>query len=227
MPKAILGKKVGMTRLFTDDGKSVPVTVVQAGPCFVSQVKTVDTDGYEAIQIAFDDLKARSSTIPVIGHDAKAGLSPKRVHREVRLEEGASSEYELGQEVSVETLEDVLFVDVVGSSKGKGHQGPMKRYGFAGLEASHGVERKHRCQGSIAGMSSNRGTGKNKKGIKMPGRMGGERVTVRNVKVYGIDKEKGLLLLQGAVPGAKNGLLTISESKRLWRRKAAMVAAAK
>lgn len=220
MASAILGTKVGMTRLFDDEGKNIPVTVIQAGPCFVSQLKTSETDGYEAIQIAFGDIKGRNSTFPLIGHDAKAGLSPKRTHREVRLAEGEAAEYELGQEINVEAFESVKFVDVIGTSKGKGFQGPMKRHGFAGQEASHGVERKHRSPGSIGGRSSNLGTGKPKKGIRMGGRMGGERVTVRSVQVVGIDKEKGLLLVKGPVPGANSGLLVVREAVRLYKDKA-------
>ncbi|MEM1353662.1 MAG: 50S ribosomal protein L3 [Planctomycetota bacterium] len=225
MSKAILGTKVGMTRLFDEEGRNIPVTVIQAGPCFVSQVKTVDSDGYEAIQIAFGDVKGRNSTFPLIGHDAKAGLSPKRVHREVRLGEGESAEYELGQEIKVESFEDVVFVDVIGTSKGKGTQGAMKRHGFAGQEASHGVERKHRSPGSIGGRSSNLGTGSLKKGIRMAGRMGNERVTVRSIRVVGVDSEKGLLLVKGPVPGANKGLLMIREATRLYKTKAKLAKA--
>lgn len=220
MASAILGTKVGMTRLFDAEGQNIPVTVIQAGPCFVSQVKTVESDGYEAVQIAFGDVKGRKSTFPLIGHDAKAGLSPKRVHREFRLAEGQSAEYAPGQQISVEAFENVKFVDVIGTSKGKGFQGAMKRHGFAGQEASHGVERKHRSPGSICGRASNRGTGKPKKGIRMAGHMGDERVTVRSVQVVGIDKERGLLLVKGPVPGANKGLLLVREATRLYKTKA-------
>lgn len=220
MASAILGRKVGMTRLYDDEGKNIPVTVIQAGPCFVSQVKTADTDGYEAIQVAFEDIKGRSSTFPLIAHDAKAGLSPKRFHREVRLNEGEAGEYELGQEIKVDVFADIKFVDIIGTSKGKGTQGPMKRHGFKGQEASHGVERKHRSPGSIGGRSSNLGTGSPKKGIRMAGRMGNERVTCRSVLVVGIDSEKGLLLVKGPVPGANKGLIYIREATRLYKQKA-------
>ena len=216
MPAAIVGRKVGMTRIYDKDGVSVPVTVIQAGPCFVSQIKTVETDGYSAVQIAFEDVKARNSTFPKIGHDAKAGISPKRIHREFDLE---ADGLELGSEVTVELFESVAYVDVTGTSKGKGFQGVMKRYGFSGLEASHGVERKHRSGGSISGRASNLGTGKNKKGIKMPGQMGNERVTVRSLPVVAIDKEKNLLLVKGPVPGSNQGLLTIREASRLYKVK--------
>lgn len=225
MPKAILGKKIGMTRLFDDDGNNVPVTVIEAGPCFVSQIKTQEADGYDAIQMAFEDVKPRSSTFQMIGHDAKAGIAPKRFHREVRLDESEVAEFEAGQEINVEAFESVVFIDVTGVSKGKGFQGAMKRHGFAGQEASHGVERKHRSPGSIGGRSSNLGTGKPKKGIRMGGHMGDENVTVRSLKVVGIDKDKNLLLVKGPVPGPKQGLIFIREAKRLYKGKAKLAAA--
>jgi large subunit ribosomal protein L3 len=209
-----------MTRLYDDDGNNVPVTVIQAGPCYVSQLKTAETDGYEAVQIAFEDVKGRNSTMPVIGHDAKAGLEPKRVHREVRLAEGETESYELGQELTVEVFDAVKFVDVIGTSKGKGYAGVMKRHNFKGQLASHGVERKHRSPGSVGGRSSNLGTGKPKKGIRMSGRMGDARVTVRSMPVIGIDKDKHLLLVKGPVPGANKGLVVIREAVRLYKGKA-------
>ncbi len=223
MSKALLGKKIGMTRLFTPAGASVPVTVVQAGPCFVTQVKTADVDGYTAVQIGFDTVKPRNSTIPLIGHDAKAGVAPQRFHREIRTAD--VSAYQAGQQLDTGVMEGVMFVDVTGTSKGKGFAGAMKRHGFKGLCASHGTERKHRSPGSIAGRASNRGWGPPKRGIRMPGRMGGVQVTTRNIKIFAIDKERGLLLLQGAVPGANNGLLLVKEAKRLWKPKAKLVAA--
>lgn len=220
MATAILGRKVGMTRLYDDDGKNIPVTVIQAGPCFVSQVKTAETDGYEAIQIAFEDVKGRNSTFQMIGHDAKAGVGPKRFHRELRLGEGEAAEFELGQEINVEAFADTKFVDISGVSKGKGFAGPMKRHGFKGQEASHGVKRKHRSPGAVSGRSSNLGTGKPKKGIRMGGRMGGEQVTCRSVQIVGIDKGKGLLLVKGPVPGPNTGLIYVKEAKRLYKQKA-------
>ena len=222
MPAAILGKKIGMTRLFVED-RNHPVTVIEAGPCFVSQLKTDETDGYTSVQLAYEDVKGRNSTMPVIGHDGKAGLGPKRHHREFPVD--ADQELELGQEVTVETFENIKFVDVIGTSKGKGFQGVMKRHGFAGQEASHGVERKHRSPGSVGGRSSNLGTGKPKKGIRMGGRMGGERVTVRSLPVLGVDKEKNLLLVKGPVPGANGGLLMIREATRLYKGKATLAKA--
>lgn len=222
MPPAIIGRKVGMTRYFTEDGKNIPVTVIQAGPCVVTQVKTTETDGYSAVQIGFDDVKPRRSTMPVIGHDAKAGVAPKRVHREIRCADDAEATgYEPGQEVTVDSMSDCLFVDVTGQSKGKGFQGVMKRHNFRGLEASHGVQRKHRSAGSIGGGGINLGTGpKVKKGKKMAGHMGDEQVTVRSLKVVSIDAERNLLLVKGPVPGPNTGVLFIKTPTRLYKPKA-------
>ena len=227
MAAAILGKKVGMTRLYDEQGRNVPVTVIEAGPCQVSQVKTAERDGYEAIQLAFEDVKGRSSTFPLIGHDAAAGLSPKRFHREVRLGEGESGDYEAGQAVTVEGFEGVAYVDVTGVSKGKGYQGTMKRHNFKGQLASHGVERKHRSPGSIGGHANNAGkSGKIKKGKKMAGQMGGDRVTVRSLPVVGIDRERNLLLVKGPVPGPNRSLVMVREAVRLYKRKAKALAKA-
>lgn len=224
---AILGRKVGMTRLYDASGVNVPVTIIQAGPCYVSQVKTAERDGYEAVQLAFEDAKARNSTMPVIGHDAQAGLTPKRFHREFRVSDGEAGEYELGQDVRVEIFEGVEFVDVAGTSKGKGFAGTMKRHNFKGQLASHGVERKHRSPGSIGGHANNAGkSGKIKKGKKMSGQMGGDRVTVRSLPVVGVDKERNLLLVKGAVPGPKQGLVEVREAVRLYKRKAKQLAEA-
>ena len=225
MPAAIIGRKVGMTRLYDDDGNNVPVTVIQAGPCYVSQLKTAESDGYEAVQIAFEDVKGRNSTMPQIGHDGKAGISPKRTHREVRLGAGEVGGYELGQELTVEVFDGIKFVDVSGTSKGKGYAGVMKRHNFKGQLATHGVERKHRSPGSVGGRSSNLGTGKPKKGIRMSGRMGGARVTVRSLPVVGVDKDKNLLLVKGPVPGANKGILVVREATRLYKGKAAQAKA--
>ena len=227
MAAAILGKKVGMTRLYDDDGRNVPVTVIKAGPCQVSQVKTAERDGYEAIQLAFEDVKGRSSTFPLIGHDAAAGLTPKRFHREARLGEGESGAYEAGQAVTAEVFEGVAYVDVTGVSKGKGYQGTMKRHNFKGQLASHGVERKHRSPGSIGGHANNAGkSGKIKKGKKMSGQMGGERVTVRSLPVVGVDRERNLLLVKGPVPGPNRSLVMVREAVRLYKRKAKALAKA-
>ena len=224
MPAALIGRKIGMTRLYDAAGNNVPVTIIEAGPCFVSQVKTEETDGYHAIQIGFEEIMPRRSTLPEIGHDAKAGIAPQRFHREVRLE--AAGDYTAGQQLNVDLFENIKFVDVVGTSKGKGFQGAMKRHNFKGLSASHGTERKHRSPGSIASHATNRGySGRPKKGKRMPGHMGDERVTVRSLPVIGIDKDKNLLLVKGPVPGAKQGLLVIREAVRLYKGKAKLAQA--
>ncbi|MCC5828663.1 MAG: 50S ribosomal protein L3 [Phycisphaeraceae bacterium] len=222
MTKAIIGRKVGMTRVYDPEGRNIPVTLIEAGPCYVSQIKTRETDGYSAVQLAYEDVKPRNTTIPVIGHDMKAGVSPKRVHREVRVKDDAElADVELGGRITVEAMESVRFVDIVGTSKGKGTAGVMKRWNFKGMSASHGTERKHRHPGSICGRSSNRGTGKPKRGIRMGGRMGNERVTLRSLEVIGQDKEQNLLWVKGPVPGPRQGLLLIREATRLYKRKAA------
>lgn len=218
---ALIGRKIGMTRFFTEDGKNIPVTVIQAGPCAVTQVKSTETDGYCAVQLAFEDIKPRRSTMPVMGHDAKAGVSPKRFHSELRLDDDKQvEEFELGQSLDVSVFEGVKYVDVIGTSKGKGFQGTMKRHNFAGLEASHGVERKHRSAGSIASHGTNRGTGpKVRPGKRMAGHMGDERVTARSLDVVSIDPERNLLLVKGPVPGSIDGHVFIRQAVRLNRRK--------
>jgi large subunit ribosomal protein L3 len=227
MPIAILGKKIGMTRWFMEDGRNIPVTVIQAGPCVVTQVKTGKSDGYAAIQMAFDDSKPRATTQQLIGHDAKAGSTPKRVHQELRLEKDEeATAYELGQILSVDTFTGMKFVDVTGVSKGKGFQGTMVRWNFKGICASHGTERKHRSPGSIGSHGTDRGHGaKIKKGKKMSGRMGGERTTIRSLDLISVDVEKNLLVVKGAVPGASNGYLLIRTPKRLYKTKAVLQAA--
>ncbi len=213
MIPALLGKKIGMTQVYDDKGRLLSVTVVQAGPCDVLQVKTVETDGYNAVQIGFEDVKSHRATRPLIGHAAKAGLKAKRFVREVRLTE-SPEDVEPGQTVGVDVFEDVAFVDVIGTTKGKGFAGGMKRYGFKGQPASHGVERKHRAPGSIASHATNAGMGpKIKKGKRMAGHMGSARCTTRNHKLVGIDKENNLLLIKGAVPGAKDGYVVVRVSK--------------
>ncbi len=222
----LLGKKVGMTRVYTGEGKQVPVTVIQVGPCFVSQVKTTEADGYAAVQIAYEDLKPRRSTMPLIGHDAKAGIGPKRHHREFRVTDDEAAEYELGQALTVEAFAEFKYVDVTGMSKGKGFQGTMKRHNFKGQLASHGVERKHRSPGSISSYGTEAGgPGGPKKGKKMAGHMGHERVTVRSCDVIAIDKDKGLLLVKGPVPGHNDCLLEIRPAIRLNKQKAALAKA--
>jgi len=218
MSKTLLGRKIGMSRYFLEDGTNIPVTVVEAGPCVVTQVKTEDTDGYNAVQIGFEDVRPGRATMPIIGHDAKSGTAPKRFHREVRLEE--ETELEAGQTLDVSVFEEVMFVDVVGTSKGKGFQGGMKRHNFKGLEASHGVKRRHRSPGSINGHATNLGTGpKLKKGKRMAGQMGNKQITCRSLPVINIDSERNLLLVKGAIPGPNNGMVLIREAKRLNRKK--------
>ncbi len=221
MTAAILGRKIGMTRYFTEDGRNVPVTVVEAGPCAVTQVKTVESDGYSAVQLAYGDVKPRRSTQALIAHDHKAGASPKRVHREVRLlDDKEAGSYTLGQTVDVGVFQDVRFVDVTGTGKGKGFQGVMKRHHFGGLCASHGTERKHRSAGSICSHATNRGRGpKPKKGKRMAGQMGNATVTIRSLDVISIDPAKNILLIKGAVPGPNRGILFIRNAKRLYKSK--------
>lgn len=221
MGVTLLGKKIGMTRVFSEDGKqSIPVTVLEMSPCVVTQVRTAEIDGYTAVQVGWGEIKPRNATIPMIGHDAKAGAAPKRVHREFRCDEAEAGNYTPGQEVGLGALDGVTFIDVIATSKGKGFQGVMKRHNFKGQQATHGVERKHRSPGSIGGHATNRGhSGKLKKGKRMAGRMGDERVTVRSLPVVKIDSERNLLLVKGPVPGANGGLVEVRPAIRLNRSK--------
>jgi len=200
-----------MTRIYDPSGAVVPVTVVQAGPCHVTQVKTAKSDGYEAVQLGFNECKPKHSTFPLIGHAAKAGLSPKRHFREIRLKEATS--LAAGAKVGVELFNDVKFVDVTGTSKGKGTAGVMKRHHFGGQPGSHGTERKHRSPGSIASRATWRGQcGKPKKGVRMAGHMGMDRVTSRNHPLVKVDAENNLLLIKGALPGPNGGLLFVCKA---------------
>jgi len=211
MTPALIGKKVGMTRVYDEKGAIVPVTVVQAGPCAVTQVKTAETDGYNAVQIGFGDAKPRHSTQALIGHTAKAGVGPKRHFREIRLKD--ATDKQPGDTVNVELFNDVKYVDVVGTSKGKGTAGVMKRHHFGGQPASHGTERKHRSPGSLASRATWRGqSGKPKKGVRMAGHMGMDRVTTRNHPLVKVDAENNLLLIKGALPGPNGALLFIRKS---------------
>ncbi|MEN0019826.1 MAG: 50S ribosomal protein L3 [Planctomycetota bacterium] len=223
MAVEIAGKKLGMTRVFTDAGVSTPVTVIEVLDNIVTQLRTDEKDGYSAVQVGFDDVKARRSTIPLIAHDHKAGTAPKRHHREFHIDD--VSEFELGQSLGIDRLEGVPFVDVIGQSKGKGYAGGMKRHGFKGQLASHGVERKHRSPGSIASHGSNAGkSGRPKKGKKMAGHMGAERVTVRSLDVIRLDSEKNVVLVKGPVPGSNGSIVVLRPAKRLYKSKAAKVA---
>ena len=212
MTPALIGKKIGMTRVYDDEGRQVPVTVVQAGPCVVTQVKSADgPDGYDAIQLGFIEAKPKHSTFALMGHDGKAGVGPQRHHGEIRLPEAADKA--LGDTVDVTLFEGVQYVDVTGTSKGKGFQGVMKRHNFGGMGASHGTERMHRHGGSIGGRSTNRGfSGRPKKGLRQPGRMGGETVTTRNHPVVRVDAENNLLLIKGPLPGPNGGVLFIKKA---------------
>jgi large subunit ribosomal protein L3 len=202
--KGVLGEKLGMTQVWDEDNRVVPVTVVKAGPCVVTQVRSPENDGYSAVQIAYGAIDPRKVTKPEAGHFAKAGVTPRRYLVEIRTDD--ASEYTLGQEITAETFEAGQSVDVIGTTKGKGFAGVMKRHGFHGLRASHGVQRKHRSPGSIGGCAT---PGRVFKGMKMAGRMGGDRQTVQNLKLAGIDSERGLLLIKGAIPGPKGGLVFV------------------
>lgn len=221
----MMGKKVGMTRVYVNDA-SVPVTVIEVEPNVVTQIRTLEKDGYSAVQLGFGAMKARNSTIPLIGHDGKAGTDPKRYHREFRCSADDAKKFTLGQALTVKEFEALKFVDVIGVSKGKGFQGTMKRHNFKGMFASHGTERKHRSPGSIGSLCSNRGYGGGlAKGKKMAGHMGAERVTIRSLDVVRVDAEKNLLLVKGPVPGANRQMVMIRQASRLYRSKAKKVAA--
>ncbi len=222
MATAIIGRKIGMTRYFLEGGKNIPVTVIQAGPCVVTQIKTIATDGYAAVQLGFEDVKPRNSTMAVIGHDIKAGTAPKRIHKELRCKDDAEAgAFTIGATVDASILDGIAYVDVVGISKGKGFQGVMKKFGFKGLTATHGTERKHRSPGSIGSHGTDRGHGaKIKKGKRMAGQMGDDQVTARSLDVVKIDAENNVILVKGAVPGATNGILVIRAATRLYKRKA-------
>jgi len=201
---ALLGTKLGMTQVWDDEGRVVPVTVVQADTNVVTQVRTAETDGYEAVQLAFGTVDPRRVTDPLKGHFEKAGVTPRRHVAEVRT--GNASEFELGQELTVEVFEAGQKVDVTGTTKGKGTAGVMKRHGFKGVGASHGAHRNHRKPGSIGGASY---PARVFRGIKMAGRMGNARKTVQNLTIHSVDAEKGLVLVKGAVPGNKGGVVLI------------------
>ena len=207
--KGVLGTKLGMTQVFSDDGKIVPVTVVEAGPCVVTAVRTPDADGYSAVQFGYGEIDPRRVTKPVAGHFSAAGVTPRRYLAELRTSD--ASEYTLGQEVTAEVFAPGQLVDVTGKSKGKGTAGVMKRHGFGGLGASHGTQRKHRAPGSIGGCAT---PGRVFKELRMAGRMGNERVTVQSLTVHSVDAERGLLLIKGAVPGSRGGLVLVRSAAK-------------
>ena len=203
--KGLLGTKLGMTQVWDENGNVVPVTVIEVAPNVVTQIRTAELDGYSAVQIAAGQIDPRKVNKPTAGHFEKAGVTPRRHLTEVRTSDAA--EYTLGQELTVEgTFEAGQKIDVVGTSKGKGFAGVMKRHNFSGVGASHGAHRNHRKPGSIGGAST---PGRVFKGQRMPGRMGGERVTLQNLTVQAIDAEKGLILVKGAVPGARGRLVFV------------------
>jgi large subunit ribosomal protein L3 len=211
----LLGKKVGMTQVYNEQGKLVPVSVIQAGPCVVMQVKNAETDGYNAIQLGFDEVKPIRRKKPQIGHASKANTNPKRFIKEMRLPDDVEQQYEPGESVTVSVFSEEKSVDVVGTSKGKGFAGVMKRHGFGGFPASHGTERKHRAPGSIASFASDAGHGPGpKKGKKMAGHMGNCRVTTKNHDLVEIDEEKNLLIVKGSVPGPAGGYCIVRSAKK-------------
>ena len=236
--KGILGTKLGMTQLWDENNKVVPVTVIQAGPCVVTQVRTPEQDGYNAVQLGYGAVKAKKVTKPEAGHFAKADVTPRKHLIELRTAD--ASEFTLGQELSAEVFADGEFVDVTGTSKGKGTAGVMKRHGFGGLSASHGVHRKHRSPGSIGGcatpgrvfkgLRASHGVhrkhrspgsiggcatpGRVFKGLRMAGRMGNDKVTVQNLKIHAVDAERGLLLVRGAIPGNTGSLVVVRSAAK-------------
>ncbi len=202
--KGLLGTKLGMTQLWDENNRIVPVTVVAAGTNVVTQVRTPATDGYNAIQVGFGEIDGRKVTKPSAGHFGKAGVTPRRHLAEIRTADAAT--YEVGQELGLDLFAAGDDVDVTGTSKGKGFAGTMKRHGFSGVGASHGAHRNHRKPGSIGACAT---PGRVFKGTRMSGRMGTDTVTTQNITVHAVDAEKGLILLKGAVPGPKGGLLVI------------------
>ncbi len=206
--QGVLGEKLGMTQVFDANNRIIPVTVVKAGPCVVTQVRTPDKDGYNAVQIAYGAIDPRKVNKPEAGHFAKAGVPPRRYLVEIRTEDAAG--YSVGDEITAEvfapTEGSVLRVDVVGTSKGKGYAGVMKRHNFKGLGASHGVHRAHRKPGSIGACAT---PARVFKGTRMAGRMGHVRTTTQNLTIHAVDAERGLLLIKGAVPGPRGGMVLV------------------
>lgn len=231
MTKGILGRKVGMTQIYDEAGNAIPVTVVQAGPCRVLQLKTLDRDGYEAVQMGFLDKPRRLASRSERGHVAaleskrskgraaagvaavaKADCEPKRFIREFR---GSVEGFSVGQDITVESLEGVKAVDVTGLSKGRGFAGAMKRHNFGGQRATHGVKKVHRHMGGTGALASNRGGGRMKKGKRMPGQYGHARITTRNIKLVRVDKDNNLLLINGPVPGPQGAMVIIRETNKV------------
>jgi len=211
----LLGKKIGMTQVYDELGRLLPVTVIKAGPCVVMQVKTLDSDGYNAVQLGYGEVKPSRRKKPQIGHANKSESSPKRFVREMRLGDEVEPDYKVGDCLTVSVFEQNDYVDVVGTSRGKGFAGVMKRHGFHGFPASHGTERKHRAAGSISSFASDAGHGGNlKKGKKMAGHMGNARVTTKNLSILGIDEDKNLLIVKGTVSGAAGSFVMVRKAKK-------------
>jgi len=207
MVEGLIGIKLGMTQIYSEDGTLIPVTVVKAGPCRVVQKKTLETDGYEAVQLAFKDVKEKRLTKPVLGHFRKYGVAPAKYIKEFK---GDISSLEIGQEITVDIFKEGDLVDVTGTTKGKGFQGVVRRYGFAGGPASHG-SMFHRAPGSIGSSAFPSRVRKNK---RLPGHMGNKKRTVQNLEVVKIKKEEDLLLVKGALPGGRNSLVIVRKSKK-------------
>ncbi|MGN0214280.1 MAG: 50S ribosomal protein L3 [Muribaculaceae bacterium] len=202
----LLGKKIGMTSVFSADGKNIPCTVIEVGPCVVTQVKTVEKDGYEALQLGFQEKKEKHTTKPMAGHFSKAGVAPQRHLAEFKNFDG---EYKLGDIITVDFLSDAKFVDVIGTSKGKGYQGVVKRHGFGGVgQSTHGQDDRLRAPGSIGACSY---PAKVFKGMRMAGQMGNERVTVQNLQIVKVLPENNLLIVKGSIPGSKNSIVLIEK----------------
>ena len=207
--KGVLGKKLGMTQVFDANNKMIPVTVVEAGPCVVTQIRTPEVDGYSAVQIAFGAIDPKKVSKPQVGHFAKAGVTPRRSVAELRTL--SASQYTVGQELGATVFEAGEIVDATGTSTGKGNAGVMKRHGFGGLSSSHGVDRKHRMPGSIGACST---PGRVFKGMRMAGRMGGQTVTTQNLQVHSVDADRNLLLIKGSVPGPDGALVFIRSAAK-------------
>ena len=206
---ALIGTKLGMTQVWDDNGRLVPVTVVAVGTNVVTQVRSAETDGYAAVQLAYGEIKPTKVTKPLKGHFEKAGVTPRRHVAEIRTPN--ASEYTLGQELTADLFEAGSLVDVIGTTKGKGTAGVMKRHGFHGVGASHGAHRNHRKPGSIGGAST---PGRVFKGMRMAGRMGGVRQTTQNLTIHAVDAEKGLLLIKGAVPGPRGAVVLVRSAAK-------------
>jgi len=204
--KGILGTKLGMTQVFDENNRIVPVTVVKAGPNVVTRIRTPERDGYSAVQLAYGEISPRKVNKPLTGQYGAASVNPRRHMAELRLDNDAAAEYEVGQELTAEIFSDGSYVDVTGTSKGKGFAGTMKRHGFHGQGAAHGAQAVHRRPGSIGGCAT---PSRVFKGTRMSGRMGNDRVTVQNLLVHKVDTENGVLLIKGAVPGRTGGLVMV------------------